>query len=402
MRGGHGLDCADLTINGVETAERSRKLEWMKTTGAPHAETGQKATDPVTEDVRAARTLAANPVTAIRIVGVNVELPMPLAKAQFTLGRADAAEVDLPIARGDVSRLHCVLRRNGSELLVTDAGSTNGTRVRGQAAPGSFRAGERIQVGSTDLIALDDAMQVLRRTLLRYLGFEAHRVADDTLTMLATLDHSDRDGKAILLVAPRGSEPDVLARAIHDGSGRRRRGFATVSATASDRDTTAGLKSGSNGTVLVDLSGVGRGEARHSLVAALSGNTYRTRPILVAPSDHVAQAATAPVRLLWERIEVPAIKDRSIDVPHLLNAMMVELGSQRRIEELPTDRVAALSEYEWPDNHTDLRFSAERLQCFLANDCNVSAAARALRTPIKPASLNEYLGRIGVLAPRRR
>lgn len=367
---------------------------------APHKLT----TDPVTAEVRAARPPPADAVTALRVVGEAIELPLPRAKDSFTLGRAPASEVDLSVPKGDVSRLHCVLRRSGGEITVTDAGSTHGIVVRGRSGAGSLRAGDRFTVGKTELIALDDAMQVLRPALLRYLGFDAHRAVDDVLTTLAALDdRSLHDERAILIVAPRGSEAELLAKAIHDGSTRRRHRFVAFSLVAvGDRDLTTVLKSASDGTVLVDLVGVGPGRARASLVNALVSNTYRTRAIFVCQSEHAAQSSTSPVVLRWERITVPPVAARPGDIAHLLNAMLVELGSQRRVEELPPARVADLATHGWLDNHVDLRRAAERLQALLENNGNISAASRSMKPALTPASLSEYLTRIGAIDGKRR
>jgi pSer/pThr/pTyr-binding forkhead associated (FHA) protein len=356
-----------------------------------------KGTDPVTEDVRAARLAPVDAVTALRVVGKELELGLPLAKASFTMGRAAASEVDLSLPGGDVSRLHCVLRRNGSELIVTDAGSTNGVVVRGRGGPGSVRAGDRFVVGSTELIALDDAMQALRPVLLRHLGFQAHIAVDGVLTMLARLED-----KPLLITAPRGSESEMLAHAIHAASGRRRRRFEAVAvATVAERELTGVLKAASGGTVYVDLTGVGAGRAPASLVNALLAGTYRVRPILVAADALAAQAAIAPAVLTWELIGIPSVATRAADIPHLLNAMMLELGSQRRVEELDAERVTALSEYGWPENHHDLRRAAVRVRALLEHR-TVSAAARSLDPPVTPASLTEYLVRIGAIEGKRR
>lgn len=150
------------------------------------------------------------------------------------------------------------------------------------------------------------------------------------------------------------------------------------------------------------MAGVAVGKVPASLVSAITGDTYRTRVVLIAPDERTARLATSPVVLPTERIEIPPVSSRGTEIPHLINSVIVELGSQRRVEELAHERIAALCEYAWPENHQDLRRAADRLRALLEHHGNVSAAARSLVPPLTPASLSEYLVRIGALEGKRR
>jgi pSer/pThr/pTyr-binding forkhead associated (FHA) protein len=62
-------------------------------------------------------------------------------------------ECGVVLADSNVSRRHAELRRNGDTVVLTDLGSTNGTRVNG--APVRERvlaSGDEVSVGSTKLI----------------------------------------------------------------------------------------------------------------------------------------------------------------------------------------------------------------------------------------------------------
>jgi hypothetical protein len=80
-------------------------------------------------------------------------------KASFTIGR-DAA-CDLVLDDMTVSRRHAGLRREAGAWLLSDAGSTNGTRLNGWRVtePVPLRAGDRVTFGSMTLVVTDHARQ---------------------------------------------------------------------------------------------------------------------------------------------------------------------------------------------------------------------------------------------------
>jgi hypothetical protein len=80
-------------------------------------------------------------------------------KDSFTIGR-DAA-CDLVLYDMSVSRTHAGLRREADGWVLTDAGSTNGTRLNGWRVtePVPLRAGDRITFGSLTLVVTDHARQ---------------------------------------------------------------------------------------------------------------------------------------------------------------------------------------------------------------------------------------------------
>jgi pSer/pThr/pTyr-binding forkhead associated (FHA) protein len=58
-----------------------------------------------------------------------------------------------------VSRSHAGLRREAGRWLLTDAGSTNGTRINGWrvTAPVPLRAGDKITFGSMTMVVTEHA-----------------------------------------------------------------------------------------------------------------------------------------------------------------------------------------------------------------------------------------------------
>ena len=67
-----------------------------------------------------------------------------------TIGRL--SDCDVPVSEESVSRRHAEVRRRGSDIVVVDLGSTNGTKVNGAGVKERRLAdGDEITVGSTRL-----------------------------------------------------------------------------------------------------------------------------------------------------------------------------------------------------------------------------------------------------------
>jgi hypothetical protein len=76
---------------------------------------------------------------------------VPVSGAPMRIGRAPECEIVLKDSR--VSRRHARLHARGGVLVLTDLGSTNGTRVNGhRVTEVVLGAGDRIQVGDTSIV----------------------------------------------------------------------------------------------------------------------------------------------------------------------------------------------------------------------------------------------------------
>jgi FHA domain/Domain of unknown function (DUF1707) len=120
---------------------------------------------PRTSSARAVlgRVARAGRAAGRRLAGC-LEPPQPQAfvlpsgtQENFTIGR-DAA-CDLVIPDMTVSRSHAGLRREAGRWLLSDAGSTNGTRLNGWRVTGPvpLRAGDKITFGSMTMVVTERA-----------------------------------------------------------------------------------------------------------------------------------------------------------------------------------------------------------------------------------------------------
>ncbi len=359
---------------------------------SPHApEGGAKGTDPLPVDVSQVKLAPSSSITALQEVGGELQLEFAPTKPRATLGSAPAPHVDLSVPRQYVSRLHATIERCETWIVVTNH-SQNGTSFRGRDEPRNpVKVGESFTVGETELLALDGFLVTLRMQLRRHIGFDALRKVDEALVAVA-----DEKQPPLLLSGPRGSEPDRLARRIHEASPRRAGPFEVIEDCRGGRKELAGIfERAKGGSIFVDLAPIRGGRASKHLIESLFGPAAVARPIVAAATLASARVAfEAEVNGLAE-IAIPPISDRRQDVGALVNALLEELKSAARIEGLAPDREAAVCAFDWPINHADLRRNAPRLQAYLENGCNLSAAARALG--VDDSGLGVALARIGAI-----
>jgi FHA domain/Domain of unknown function (DUF1707) len=105
--------------------------------------------------VRSARPLPARLGAALRAPRLP-RLVLPRGpRTVFTIGRSP--DSDLPLGDITVSWHHAELRRSGDAWVLTDLGSTNGTRVNGWRAESGFavRPGDRVSFGRAAFLLAD-------------------------------------------------------------------------------------------------------------------------------------------------------------------------------------------------------------------------------------------------------
>lgn len=103
--------------------------------------------------------------SALRRVAVFLQPPMPAVlmlppgPGIFTIGRD--AGCDLVLTDMTVSRTHAGLRRESDGWLLSDAGSTNGTRVNGWrvTSPVPLQPGDRVTFGAMTMVVAERAQR---------------------------------------------------------------------------------------------------------------------------------------------------------------------------------------------------------------------------------------------------
>jgi pSer/pThr/pTyr-binding forkhead associated (FHA) protein len=81
--------------------------------------------------------------------------------AEVTLGRSP--ECDMPLNDQNISRRHCLIKRNWHGFTAQDLGSKNGVIVNGNKIEGAYnlKDGDEIQIGGVKLIFIDPPSRLL-------------------------------------------------------------------------------------------------------------------------------------------------------------------------------------------------------------------------------------------------
>jgi pSer/pThr/pTyr-binding forkhead associated (FHA) protein len=86
------------------------------------------------------------------IAGAAQPRTYSLAGAEVLIGRSEECQIVL-IGDGSISRRHAIVRNDGRQVTVADAGSSHGTYLNGVriTQPTPVRRGDVLQVGQTQL-----------------------------------------------------------------------------------------------------------------------------------------------------------------------------------------------------------------------------------------------------------
>lgn len=343
------------------------------------------------------RTQGSGPVTVLRVVGRDIELRLSPEERTWSLGSAPDS-VDLHVssrASGGapneelVSRLHAVLTRRGNQLWVQDSKSANGIIFGNghKETEGTIGAGGTLVLGGwrgVKLIALDEALVVLRKDLQWVLGRSAHAALDAAVETIAR--HT-----SLLLVGERGCDQRELAKQIHFTSPRRQGRLVAVDLNGNEADTLAAIREAEGGTLFVDLMATDKPVPR-ALIAAIVEDRQRWIVAAEASSDFEDRFTTAARRP--PEIRIPPLRERPEDIPALLNTLFARQGSQIAIERIGPEKLARLKAHTWPDNLDGLRHDRKRLHALAEAEGVVKRAAEALG--ITRQSLTESLARLGL------
>lgn len=98
------------------------------------------------------------PVTSATFVvkrGAKAGARYPVTQGYTTIGRHPESDIFLDDVT--VSRRHAQVHRDGDAVLISDAGSLNGTYLnRSRIESGSLRSGDEVQIGKFKLVYLTD------------------------------------------------------------------------------------------------------------------------------------------------------------------------------------------------------------------------------------------------------
>jgi two-component system response regulator GlrR len=316
-----------------------------------------------------------------------------LDRDEILIGTSPAA--GLVMTDPAVSRLHASVRVTERGVLVTDLGSTNGTRVERRGVVAAFvEPGESIELGSSRL-RIERSRGRTELPLApagSYGPLHGRSIAARRLfAQLAQVAAADVN---VLLLGESGVGKDLCAQAIHDASPRRDGPFVVFDCGAlghragspepfgPDRAATADAGAGRGGafvaahggTLFLDEVGDLSRDQQATLVRELDRNESRpagdrARPVRVIAAsnrdlggelNHGSFREDLYYRLHGVAVTVPPLRERLDDVPVLADlfwSRFVADPDARCPPELLPEMVAG----RWPGNVRELRNRVEQL-----------------------------------------
>jgi sigma-54 dependent transcriptional regulator, acetoin dehydrogenase operon transcriptional activator AcoR len=292
-----------------------------------------------------------------------------------------------------LSSRHACLRRQFGSWLLEDLNSTNGTFVDGQRVTShELSDGDMIELGSTmflfveSLAARSLAADLSVRPSERGALTTLNPALDEVFTRLTRVAASELP---VLLLGETGTGKDLLARAVHQLSGRSGRfvpvncgaipstlmesqlfGHAKGAFTGAAKDELGFVRSAAFGTLFLDEIGDMATGSQAALLRVLQSGEVTpvgsTQPVhtdvrvIAATHQNLEQLMEAGTfrRDLYARLagfvnQVPPLRERREDLGILIGALLKEQATAANLR-IKLDAGRALFRHDWPLNVREL------------------------------------------------
>jgi DNA-binding NtrC family response regulator len=233
--------------------------------------------------------------------------------------------------------------------------------------------------------------------------------------LFGQLERIARTDLTWLVQGETGTGKELVAQAVHDESARHGKPFVVVDCGAITTTLAESLLFGhergaftgavqrrespfveaDGGTVFLDELGELPLEVQPKLLRALAerrvqtlgGRGYRafdarvvaaTRRDLIGMVNAGSFRSDLYFRVAHVRVQVPSLRDRTDDIPGLVQRFCAAAGHEDAFARVPTESMAALLRYDWPGNVRELR--------------NAVLAAASLAAPGEPVDVAAHLG----------
>ena len=345
---------------------------------------------------------------------------------QVTVGRGSRRRVErsgssasLRIPDEWMSSKHAVMSRERGRWLLEDPGSKNGVKVNGvSVSQTALSAGDVVEVGKTVLVfchgepgdAPADTPAGMRTTepgLARSFG-ELRRIAAAS--------------SSVLIRGETGTGKELVARAVHDQSGRGGAfvpvncgalvdsvmqselfGYSKGAFSGADADRDGLLVASSGGTLFLDEIGDLSAAAQAALLRALQEQEVRpvgatsTIPVdlRVVAASHRDLPAMAEAggfredllaRLSGYQFQLPPLRERVSDLGDMIAELLRRAGAGSGLTVEP-EVLRALVRYHWPRNVRELANTLERAVALASDGVVVTGhLPQPVRDALTPAA----------------
>ena len=315
----------------------------------------------------------------------------------------------LVLADRSVSRKHAEVRREREFVIVRDLGSTNGTFYRdARVVEVSVPLGEEVAFGKTRVRIMPEEVAVEARPhIADRLGplVGADLRMREIFTLIEDIGESD---VTVVVEGETGTGKELVAKAIHDYSSRKTSplvvfdcanqpkdliesalfGHVKGAFTGATAPRAGAFQRADSGTIFLDELGEFGLELQPKLLRVLEareiqkvgGDGYEAVDvrIVAATNRNLRQEVRAGrfredlyYRLAVVKIQLPPLRDRTSDVPLLVEHFMQLNGASCSID---TSSLSKLMAYDWPGNVRELKNVVDRAAALNRGKTNVDLA----------------------------
>jgi DNA-binding NtrC family response regulator len=325
-----------------------------------------------------------------RLEVVGEDRTIEIGSERLIVGRA--AECDLVLEDPSVSALHAEVRVTPAGIHLLDLGSSNGTYL-GETRVGEVWLNSEVEFacGSRRLRFVPGAPETVLESPEEPTSFGPLVGATPSMRAIFHLLRkvAPKD-VAIVITGETGTGKEVVARAIHEASGRRDKPFVAINCaeanvtlledelfghvrgafTGAVAEHAGVFEQADGGTLFLDEFGDMPPEMQGKMLRALETARIRrlgsgkerkvdVRVIAATNVDLEAKINRGAFRmdLLYRvnkvRVQLPPLRDRLEDLPLLVGQLLTDLG--RRDVALDERALRALQARDWPGNVRELR-----------------------------------------------
>jgi transcriptional regulator with GAF, ATPase, and Fis domain len=366
---------------------------------APHDPDGEWFDGPTALTARAEGLRAPEPIAVPRILVVvrDTDGERHVQHSGDVCRIGSHPSNDVVVRDRTVSRFHCRIVRDGAVWRVSDAGSSNGTKLEGvKVRDAELGTRATLNLGDATIVVTALADEEHAPPVAAFGSLVGASPAMQRLKLV--VERVAASSANVLLWGESGTGKELVASEIVARGARAGRPYVVVDCgslaanlvesdlfghvrgafTSADRDRVGAFEAADGGTVLLDEIGELPLDLQPKLLRLLESGEVRrvgeTRPrrvdvrVIAATHRDLEREVNRGrfredlyFRLSVIQVTVPPLRERHGDVPLLVRHFLDERGAPELEPALfPPSVLASLADYDWPGNVRELKNHVER------------------------------------------